>query len=165
MPLRSAVRSQLMALSLLAFLARPGAAQLVGPWSGWNYSTPNMVAVGYGANAGIVGGRYAHALGPSPWALGVGAGRYGVTPYIELGLESRWLRGLQNYVSVGVLLGWAPGNRGSGALALDAGVRMWFANDHVFLDAGLGLTPTLWGRTVWQFWGMVVPHAQLGVAF
>lgn len=159
------VRSQIVALSVLALGTKPATAQLLGPWTGWENERANMVGVGYGADAGILGARYARALGQSPWAVGAGAGEYGVTPYVELGLESRLLPNFEQYVNVGLILGWAPINRGGGALALEAGERMWFANGHLFLDAGLGLAPRLWGRSIWPLWGLAVPHAQLGIAF
>lgn len=159
------MRAHLLLLSLVLACPGLGTAQVVGPWRAWEYSRPNMVAGGYGPNAGIEGGRYARVLGGSPVAVGVGAGRYGVAPFVEVGLESVWLNASENYVSLGLLVGWAPGTRQSGTLLFELGERVWFARDRVFVDVGLGLMSAVWGKPTWQFWGSAFPRAQVGVAF
>jgi hypothetical protein len=155
-----------------------GVAASPGPLHGqaWDDRAPNVIAAGFGANAGGLGVSYRRQLPTVPIALGAGVGVIGPAVHVDLTLPrlrfappfaSSSPTDARAYIGLGALtyVNDATSRRGAGDVFIEVGAQTWpAAGDRFFTDFALGVMVHAWGSRGSSDVGPSL-RAQIGYAF
>lgn len=159
-------------------LAAPSlSAQQLRLWDTWDDRPVNVVAVGLGVHAGLAGVSYTHFLPGTPFAVGLGAGVFGVAARVEITMPSlhvhrAWVdepKVRETYLSLGIAA--VPYPRMSDltrpAVLLEGGRRIWSPRPDrpgtSYLDIGFGVIGRPWPGPGDTFFAPMI-RAQIGWA-